>query len=193
MKKRKKTVKKIGKIASGNKTVKKVGDHANTIGTFIIEYRMPLLIASGAVLGWYIIKGARKQIASVFEDQSEHVAIDLGIDKQNTTISETQAQQFAQQLLDASNHKEPLYGTDEKTIKQVFLQLKTPEDFKLVYKAFGNKNYNGWNSPPTGIFRYLDNYEPRDLVYWLKSEVKPSDGQVYTIVKARIQSAGWEF
>ncbi len=172
---------------------KKIGKNANTVGDFIVEYKTPLLLVGGAFLGWYVIKNTTKGIAGVFKEKSEQVTIDLPISSQKTTISKTQSQQFAQQLLDASNHMEPLYGTDEETIKKVFLQLKTAEDFKLVYKAFGHKNYNGWNSPPVGIFRHLDTYEPRDLVYWLKSEIKPSDGEVYNIVKARVESAGWAF
>ena len=175
------------------KNVKKLGENANTISNFIIEYKTPLLMIGGAFLGWYLIKTTRKGIANVFDEKSEQVTIDLPVDIQNTTISKTQSQQFAQQLLDASNQMEPLYGTDEQTIKKVFLKLKTAEDFKLVYQAFGFKNYNGWNSPPVGIFRYLDSYQPRDLVYWLKSEIKPSDGEVYKIVKARVESAGWAF
>lgn len=192
MKKKKEISKKVKKIAS-KQTVKKLGKSANTVASFITEYQTPLLIVGSAVLGWYLIKNAKKGITGVFNEKSQQVGIDLPVNMQKATISKTQSQQFAQQLLDASNHMEPLYGTDEQTIKKVFLKLKTPEDFKLVYHAFGLKNYNGWNSPPVGIFRHLDTYEPRDLVYWLKSEIKPSDGEVYNIVKARVDSAGWEF
>ncbi len=192
MKKKKILSRKTGEIAK-KQSLKKLGDNANTVSDFIIAYKTPLLMVGGAVLGWYLIKKTKTGIASVFKEQSEQVNIDLPIDLKKTTISKTQSQQFAQQLLDASNHMAPFYGTDEQTIKQVFLQLKTGEDFKLVYEAFGNKNYNGWNSPPVGIFRHLDNYQPRDLVYWLKSELEPSDGEVYTIVKSRIESAGWTF
>ncbi|WP_299833774.1 hypothetical protein [uncultured Tenacibaculum sp.] len=189
MKKKKETSNKI----ANKEIIKKIGNQANTVSSFIVEYKTPILIIGGAVLGFYFIKKAREGIASAFDEKSEQVQIDLPIDIKKTTITKTQSKQFAQQLLDASNHMAPLYGTDEATIKEVFLQLKTAEDFKLVYEAFGNKNYNGWNSPPVGIFRHLDNYQPRDLVYWLKSELEPSDGEVYDIVKARVESAGWTF
>ena len=180
----------LSKIAT-KKNAQKVGKKANEIGSFIIEHKTPLLLIGGALLGWYILKKTKEGVADIFADKSESVPIDLTINK--ATISKTQAQQFAQQLLDASNHMEPLYGTDEQTIEKVFLQLKKADDFKLIYQAFGQKNYNGNNSPPTGIFRHIDNYEPRDLVYWLKSELSPADGKVYTLVKERIESAGWQF
>ena len=192
MKKKKGISKSVGKIVS-KETTKKIGSTAHSVSDFILEYKTPLLMAGGIFLGWYIIRSTRKGIESAFEEKSEQVTINLPINTQNTTITKTQSQQFAQQLLDASNQMEPLWGTDEETVKKVFLQLKTAEDFKLVYEAFGYKNYNGWNSPPVGIFRYIDTYEPRDLVYWLKSEIKPSDGEVYDIVKARVESAGWVF
>ena len=105
------------------------------------------------------------------------------------TISNKQARNYAQQLLDAMNEKAPLYGTDEQAIEAVFAKLKVGEDFIKVYNAFGKKDYNGNNSPPTGVWSYLDSYEPRDLVYWLRSEISPSsDAKTYKIVKHRIES-----
>lgn len=171
----------------------KVGKQANVMSDFIIANKTPLLVIGGAVLGWYLIRQTRKGLADAFSDKSENVAINLAIDSQKTTITPTQAQQFAQQLLDACNDAYPMYGTDEETIYKVFLKLQNGEDFKQVYEAFGFKNYNGYNSPPVGIFRHIDNYEPRDLVYWLKSELSPSDGKVYELVKKRVESAGWSF
>jgi len=112
----------------------------------------------------------------------------------NPTISEQQAINFASQLLDAFNAKEPIYGTDEATVELVFDQLKNASDFLLVFYAFGEKDYNGNNSPPTGWWSYLDSYEKRDLVYWLNSEIDPvKDAQLRQKVKSRVTSAGFVF
>ena len=91
------------------------------------------------------------------------------------------------------NAKQPFYGTDEASIEKVFDKLENADDFNKVYNAFGTKDYNGNNSPPSGVWAYLDSYEKRDLVYWLKSELSPSDGLVYTKVKQRVESADFTF
>lgn len=182
----------MGKIAT-KKNIQKVGKNANTIGNFILDNKKPFFILGGVLLSYYLFKQVHKSLSDTFTEKSEKIDIHLPINPQKTTINNTKAQQFAQQLLDACNEAFPFYGTDEETILKVFKQLKSSEDFKMVYKAFGMKKYNGYNSPPVGVFRHLDKYEPRDLVYWLKSELSPSDGKVYTIVKQRIESAGWSF
>ncbi|WP_272149134.1 hypothetical protein [Tenacibaculum aiptasiae] len=166
-------------------------------GNFLVDNQKELLYLGGAILlvfaGYKIYKGASKGLSSLIEDSSESVTIDVPINHINTTISNQEAQKYAQQLLDACNEAAPFYGTDEELIKEVFQSLKTGEDFKLVYKFFGKKNYNGNGSPPVGIWRHLDNYSPRDLVYWLRAELSPRDGDVYILVKERIESAGWKF
>lgn len=192
MEKKKRSTKRVAKIAQ-IKTVKKANEKAKEVGSFITTYKTPILVVSGVFLGLYLIKKTRQGISEALQEESEHIPADLPINATRATITMVQARQFAQQLLDAFNHREPLYGTDEKTVEKVFLQLQNAEDFKLVYKAFALKKYNGWNSPPVSILRYLDTYEPRNLVYWLKSEIKPSDGKVYEIVKARVENAGWIF
>ncbi|MDB0601335.1 hypothetical protein PL373_09275 [Tenacibaculum maritimum] len=204
MKKKSSLPKKVGEIATKTKkkvsksvTKENVGKTIKNTGGFIADNKKELLYLTGAivigVIGYKIYKATSKGISNVFEDKTETIDVEININKDQTTISKEQAQQFAKTLLDACNHMEPLYGTDEEAINQVFLRLKTGDDFKLVYKEFGMKNYNGNNSPPSGILRYLDNYTPRDLVYWLRSELEPSDGQVYTNVKSRVESAGYSF
>jgi hypothetical protein len=106
------------------------------------------------------------------------------------TITDQQAINYAQQLLDAFNAKEPVWGTDEATVEAVFKLLKNGADFVKVYKAFGTKDYNGYNSPPTGFWSYLDSYEPRNLVYWLASEID-TDEPIYPMIKQRVESAGF--
>lgn len=170
-------------------------------GNFIADNKKSLLYLSGAivlgVVGYKIYKGFSSGVSNVIEDvfaeKSEKVTIDTVIDKGNVTITKEQSQQFAQSLLDACNEMFPFYGTDEEAIKRVFLKLRSGDDYKMVFDAFGMKNYNGYNSPPTGWGRHIDNYAPKDLNYWLRSELSESDGEVYNIVKSRIESAGHSF
>jgi len=63
-----------------------------------------------------------------------------------------------------------------------------------VYYALGNKDYNCHNTLSEGCWQYLESYEKRNLISWLKSEVDPKkDAELYTIIKNRIESAGFAF
>ena len=167
----------------------------NTAG-FIESNKKELLILAGVVVagvvGYSIVSSMRNSLDGALEPLNETVDVDVIIDTSKVTITKEQSQQFAKTLLDACNYAYPFYGTDEEAIKDVFLKLKTADDFKLVYEAFGMKNYNGYNSPPSSFLRHLDSYAPRDLVYWLRSELSSSD-VAYKIVKQRVESAGFVF
>ncbi|MFL0077020.1 hypothetical protein [Tenacibaculum maritimum] len=193
MKKKTNLSKKVRKIAKKENTKKAIKE----TGSFIQKHKKELLYIGGAlaigIIGYKLYKSTGSALANALEDKVETVEVEVVINNTNTTISKEQAQQFAKTLLDACDAMQPIYGTDEESIKEVFLKIKTEDDFKMIYEAFGMKNYNGNGSPPVGIIRHLDNYAPRDLVYWLKKEIKPSDGDVYTIVKERIESAGYTF
>lgn len=149
----------------------------------------------GGLLGVVLIYQLFSSAKSVFQgDQNIDDTVPVGnLPGNNATISAQQAAIFAQQLLDAMNAKEPFWGTDEPAILAVFRKLKNGDDFRLIYNAFGNKDYNGYNSPPVGVWSNLDSYEKRNLVYWLKSEISPSDGQVYDLVKKYVELAGFAF
>ncbi len=189
---KKKSLSNKGKIV----TTKRANNVVQEIGGFIADNQKGILYVTAGIAGVYILykmyKGVEKA-STIFDNKIEDVNVDIHIDQSQTTISTEQAQQFARTILDACNAMEPLYGTDEEAIKEVFLKLKTPDDFKKVYQAFGLKEYNGHNSPPSSFLRFLDTYKPQDMIFWLRSELSPSDGEVYTIVKARIESAGYTF
>ncbi len=193
MKKKTSISKKVKNIATKKNAAKAV----KSTGGFLAENKKELFYVVGAVVigvvGYKIYKGVSKGVSSVFDEKSETVNVETNINKSELTISKEQSQQFAKTLLDACNAMQPFYGTDEDSIKNVFVKLKSADDFKMVYKEFGMKNYNGNNSPPSGWGRHFDNYAPRDLIYWLKSELDESDGEVYEIVKSRIESAGYRF
>lgn len=160
-------------------------------------------VSLGVFLAYRLISSATNKIDTVFDGSVlddivngpvlDDIVNGTGGTTNNATISNQQAINYAQQLLDAMNVKQPLYGTDEETIEKVFDKLQTADDFIKVYNAFGTKDYNGHNSPPSGVWAYLDSYEKRNLVYWLKSELSQSDGSVYTKVKERIEGAGFTF
>jgi len=114
----------------------------------------------------------------------------------NATISKEIAANYAQQLLDAMNLNRNsilLSGTDEKVISNVFDKIKNSDDFRLIFKAFGNKHYNGQNSPVEGL-EVLQSYQLRNLVYWLRNELNSFwDYSVYKKVKNVIEKAGFVF
>lgn len=156
------------------------------------------------ILGAAVLFGAYQLVKNVGKASSRLLTGDPNIDdKVNTSgannpvtsrlsITRDQARIYAQQLLEAMNAKQPFYGTDEATILAIFNKIN-PDDFKLIYQMFGDKDYNGNNSPPQGWWSVLDSYEPHNLVYWLKSEIGPRDGAVYTKVKSIVEQAGWAF
>ncbi len=157
-----------------------------------------LYIVGGVVLvylGYQVMKNLKKgseTVGNILDPDIDN-SVDVGnLPTDGAKITVQQAKVFAQQLLDAMNHGSPFWGTDEKTILNVFNKL-SPADFKLVYNVFGKKDYNGYNSPPRGILANLDRYEKRDLVYWLNSELSPNDGEVYRKVKQTLNDAGFAF
>lgn len=183
-------------------TEKKATETIKSTGSYIAENKKELLYVGGAILilaiGYKAYKSLQKGSEAVSnfisKDHLETVNVFTNVDESKVTITNEQAQQFARTIYDACNIMAPLYGTDEDAILEVFKKLKSGDDYKLVYKMFGAKEYNGNNSPPrSGWGRLFDVFEPRDLNFWLRSELSPSDGEVYTTVKERIESAGYSF
>ncbi|WP_237275572.1 hypothetical protein [Tenacibaculum ovolyticum] len=157
--------------------------YAFTLGIFIvlivvlIEYIKSLLNLGGFDL--------EKDATEGFHDN-----VDVSY---SSGISRNQANIYAMQLLAAFNSYEPVYGTDEKVVLDVFKRI-TPLDFKKIYKEFGQRDYNGYNSPPQEIFWGVDSYDKRNLVYWLRSEIDPEkDVELYSLVKHVVNKAGFVF
>jgi len=184
--KTKNKITKIAKSDSAKKAIEKTGN--------VVTNPLFLKVALGCVLlygGYKVVKSITNKITG--DDIDDNVG-GTGGDYPKATITNTQANNYAQQLLDACNSMFPMYGTDDELILSVFKKFKHPDDFIKVFHAFGLKDYNGYNSPPTGIFSALDSYEKRNLVHWLKSELDDSQGEpVYTLVKSVIESAGFAY
>lgn len=176
-----------------NKTAKvkdSVTKGINKAGDYAKSNPKTVLYAVGGIAAIYL---GYKLINSFLPPKIDNSVNGTGGSTIGATLSNTEAANLAQQLLDAFNAKEPFWGTDEDTIIDVFGLIKNNADFWKIFKAFGDKDYNGYNSPPEGAWSWLDSYEKRNLIYWLKSEVKPGDGEVYDIVKNRLTSAGIAF
>lgn len=151
-------------------------------------------------LGYKLVKNVSNKIDNTFGETDFNDTVDgtgQG-DVTNATITDAQAINFASQLLLAFNETTFLiHGTDEKTIDNIFNQLKNVSDFLKVYKAFGKKHYNGNGSPATGWLDFVDFdifIKELDLVGWLKAEISPSfDSQLYNKVKNIVEQAGFTF
>lgn len=162
-----------------------------TLNNFFSKYGNIIFIVLAL---FYLRKGITDFLDKLFErnnnigDFKDAVNVDYSYG-----INSIQANRYALQLLNAFNSKEPFYGTDEKVVEQIFKDLSS-NDFKKIYKEFGQRDYNGYNSPPEGVFSGIDDYEKRDLVYWLRSEIHPTyDKNLYKIVQKVVKSSGFKF
>lgn len=181
--------------ATANKLADKTKTGVKKVGKGISDNPKTALYIGLGALALYVGYKIFTKVNTVFDGpQIDNDVSGTGGNTNGATISDQQARNFAQQLLDAMNYKEPFWGTDEDTIERVFDALKNSQDFIKIYNIFGRKDYNGYNSPPEGVWSYLDSFEPRDLVYWLQNELSEGDGAVYTKVKSRIDGTGlWVF
>lgn len=146
-------------------------------------------IAVGAYLLYKVFTGVS---AKVTPDPVNNVDIVVTPDISKTTITTEQAKIYAQTLLEAMDIQP--YGTDPDIILAVFQKINA-DDFKLIFNAFGMKNYNGTGSPPESwIFQQLDNYQERNLVFWLRSELNSwLDATTYNLVKKIVEEADFIF
>jgi len=187
-KKIKTTTKEI--VKKGKETLKNVGETVKENPNTVLYIGLGVLVV---VVGYKVYKGASNKVDEIFNgDPNIDNQVDgTGGNTNNAIISNQMAINFAQQLLDAMNVKEPFYGTDNDTIELVFDKLLNGDDYLKVYNAFGKKDYNGYNSPPEGFWSILDSYEKRDLNFWLKRELSNFfEPTLYNKVKQRIESTG---
>ena len=189
------TVTKVDVKKAASKAGKAAKKGLKTAGKAAVNNPKTTLYVVGGLVALYVGYKIYKSLNSAFEGSNiDNQVPHTGGNTTGATISNQVAANYAQQLLDAMNAKEPFYGTDEDTVEAVFDALSNGADFLKVYNAFGLKDYNGHNSPPSGFWAYLDSYEKRNLVYWLKSEISPtSDARLYNKVKQRVESAGFTF
>lgn len=181
-------------------TTKKVVDKASDTAQSLAGNPNTYKVIAGGIavyLLYTLVSSVGKKIKdTVSGDNIDDSVGGTGGSTVGSVITPQQATNYAQQLLDAMNENRDSWffgGTDEETIKNVFMQISNSADFILIYNAFGNKDYNGYNSPLDSWLTPLDSFEPRNLVYWLKSELSQSDGEVYNLVSQVVNNAGFTF
>ncbi len=167
---------------------KKVVDKTNKV----VSNPLFIKVVGYSVAGYVVYRVVNKMLQAPEPDPVNNIDIVVTSDTTLTTISPNQAKIYAQTLLEAMD-RQP-YGTYVDRILAVFKNINA-HDFKLIFNAFGMKNYNGTGSPPESwIWQQLDNYQERNLVYWLKSELSSwNDAEIYNLVKQIVEEAGFIF
>ena len=197
MTKTKNVKKKIREIAT-KENAKTAIEKANSVSEYLLDNKSLLIVLGGGIVGYLVYRRIQKSadaVADIFKsDDPDHIIPDVSINDSKVTISKEQAKLLAKSLLDAFNH-ETFFGTratDEEKVKGVFDKLKTGDDFRLVYTAFGRRKRFAGGTPTHWLDKKIsDDY---DLIYWLKEEVSEFwDSDLYHQVKARIESAGMLF
>ena len=99
-----------------------------------IKYGLPIL---GVGIGIYAVRRLLKRNSDGTSSRVAPSIKDTVIDRQNLTISASDAALFANTLYGAMLD----FGTDEKVIYSTFDKIQTKDDMLLVIKAFGMKQY----------------------------------------------------
>lgn len=158
-------------------------------GDFIGNNKKPLLYIGGAiavvVIGYSVVKRLKGGLTGQAIKGGKFIIQD--IDETKTTISDTQAKNYAENLLQAFNYT---FGTDKGIIDNVFSRLN-PEDFKKVYNAYGKRSYSGLTGGTPSPLTYLWNTENLDLIAWLNAELGLGDGALKTKIRKVVEPAGF--
>lgn len=175
---------------TAKKLAKKTADVSTSLATNPVTYKI-LGVSVVAYLIYKTVSSLGKKIEQGIEGDTVHDTIDgTGGNTQGATITQAEASNYAQSLLDAMHFTEWGYaGTDEESILTVFNKIIVPQDFILIYNAFGVKSYTGYGLP-TGT--WFEEWVDRDLVYWLKSELAQDDIG-YATVSSVVNEAGFSF
>lgn len=187
----------MGKIAT-----KKNIEKANEMSEFLLSNKSLLIVVGASVLGFIAYRQIKKTagavsdaVSDVFADvPTDHISADVNVNNQKTTITKEKAVILAKSLLDAFNDT-TFFGspaTDERKVEYVFDQLKTGDDFRLVYNIFGKRKIINGGTPTTWFDKKIAN--EYDLIYWLKAEISETwDSSLFNKIKDRVQSAGMPF
>jgi hypothetical protein len=158
-------------------------------GDFIANNKKPLLYVGGAIavviIGYAVVKRLKGGIAG--ESITGSKFIEQDIDETKTTITDAQAKNYAENLLQAFNYT---FGTDKGVIDGVFSKLN-PEDFKKVYNAFGKRSYSALTGGTPSPLTFFWNMENIDLISWLNYELGVGDGALKTKIRKVVEPAGF--
>lgn len=165
-------------------------NYISNVGNFIADNKKPLLYVGGAiavvVVGFAIVNRLKGGIGGFLKDSSvgatEFTPIEVDVTK--TTISDTVANNYANQLFNAMKDA----GTDDNMIFQILNKLQKKDDFLKVYNAYGRKSYYLYGEPTAGA--YLFGYKNLDLVEWFNKEVGNLNSPTYNLIKKTVANAG---
>lgn len=183
-------------VTVAKKDVKKAVTKANDGAKFLMQNKY-LLIAIGVGVGGYLVyRGVKKSINKATDflksEPDDYINGNLSVDKSKLTLTNDEARLLSKGLLEAFNDTNFGFpATDEKAIKDIFYKIKTPEDYQLVFNLFGRRPYISGGTPTLWFDK--KRATDKDLDQWLKEELSPSDGEVYRIVKQRLESAKHPF
>ena len=166
-----------------------LGKSLSKTGDFIGNNKKPLLYIGGAiaivVIGYAVVKRLKGGISGQSIKGGKFIIQD--IDESQTTITDAQAKNYAENLFQAFNYT---FGTDKGVIDGVFTQLN-PEDFNKVYNAYGRRSYSSVTGGTPSPLTYLWNREDLDLISWLNYELGLGDGALKTKIRKVVEPAGF--
>lgn len=167
----------------------------SNIGNFISDNKKPLIYIGAAIavvaIGYAVVSRVNKGIGSVFTDTSKGATSfsPISIDTSKSTISDSVANTYANQLYGAMNN----VGLDSTLTYDILGKLQNKEDFLKVYNAFGRKSYVGvlLGGAPNAADKAIGNYDDLDLVQWLHNKIfMIVHPLTYSLAKKTIENAG---
>ena len=167
-----------------------LGKATSNTGEFIANNKKPLLYIGGAiavvVIGFAIVRRIKGKIEG--RDISKGKFVEQDIDLTKTTISVQTAKNYAEILFEAFNYD---WGTDKSQVESVFSRIK-PEDFKLIYNAYGKRDYGTLTGlSPTWAERAGGLYRSLDLVQWINEELEIGDSALREKIRKVVEQAGF--
>lgn len=170
-----------------------LGKITSNTGNFIANNKKPLLYIGGAiavvVIGIAVVKRIKGGVSGGNVVGGKFIEQD--IDETKTTISNQTAKNYAESLFEAFNYT---FGTDKGVIDSIFSQISS-EDFKLIYNAFGKRDYSALNGgTPSEKWWLPDSWigsNRVDLITWINNELEFGDGALKAKIRKVVQPAGF--
>lgn len=171
----------------------KFGKGLAKTGDYISANKKPLLYVGGAiavvVIGYAVVKRLKGGLTG--QNIIKGKFVDQQIDANKTSISEITAKNYAESMFEAFNYT---WGTDKSVLNEIFSQI-TPEDFKMIYNAYGKRSYSDLNGgTPSGAWFAPDTWlgsRELDLIQWINKELGFGDGALKNKIRAVVQPAGF--
>lgn len=112
--------------------------------------RKALLVGGVVVIAYLFSKRIGRFLNKNLKNVQENLDYNKELDKSKESFPKTQYKNFADTIEKAFNPYGYGYGTDEETIYSVMRKLKTNNDWLLLNKAFGVREYIDYSINPFG-------------------------------------------